>query len=405
MHIVLVSREFLPARRYGGIGVFFTELSHALSQLGHKVTVLCASDDTRTESVEQRENLTIHRLPGSDFCIEGIEGSLFISRIRSWVRQFTRYTSYRERLAEEIDSLIAKNNCDVVLCSEFGAEAITWAQRKRTIPLLVHLDGPTYLDRNTGQHAKFKFKSIYLKRIAADEYQMLRSADKIFSISHAMAKFVHYDACLQKEISVIPNFIKYEEWQSSFSKEHKNRIFFAGTIIEGKGAFDLVSAVKILHAQGFNVSLRMAGRLSRAGEKLRKNLFNDNAFEFLGAISREALKKEYAEAALTCFPSWWEPFGIVCIEAMAAGALVLMSNKGGGPEIIEDGVNGFLVDPQDPKRLAAKIAEIIRLPAEQKTMIRKRAQEDVLKKFDSSVVVPKFVELIENTIKNFKIRI
>ena len=86
---------------------------------------------------------------------------------------------------------------------------------------------------------------------------------------------------------------------------------------------------------------------------------------------------------------------------MAAGALVLMSNKGGGPEIIEDGVNGFLIEPRDPKRLAAKIAEIMRLPEEQKAMIRKRAQEDVLKKFDSSVVVPIFVELFTRTIKEF----
>jgi len=401
MKIVFVSREYQPSQRCGGMGSFYTDLSKELCRLGHQVTVLCASDDTEQERIEVNEGISVHRLPGGDFCIAGIEGQATLARLRSWFRQSSRYTAYRKRVACEIDKLIENKCCDVVVCSEYGAETIAWAENKRATPLVVKCSGPTYLDRAVGRSAQFNFMQFPLKKIADDEYRLLCKADAIFAPSKAMADFVKKDVGLQKEICVIPNFIRFDEWAISFPKEIKNRIFFAGTVNAGKGAFDLVTAVKILRAQGLNLTLRMAGRLSEEGEKLKESLLNDNAYEFLGAISREALKKEYAEAALTCFPSWWEPFGIVCIEAMAAGALVLMSNKGGGPEIIEDGVNGFLIEPRDPKRLAAKIAEIMRLPEEQKAMIRKRAQEDVLKKFDSSVVVPIFVELFTRTIKEF----
>jgi len=86
---------------------------------------------------------------------------------------------------------------------------------------------------------------------------------------------------------------------------------------------------------------------------------------------------------------------------MAAGALVLASTKGGGPEIIEDGRNGFLVEPKDPARLADKIAEILNLPTEQKNWIRACAQEDARKRFDCSVVGPRFVEFLDLTVNDF----
>lgn len=399
--IVIVSREYSPSLRCGGIGSFFSDLSSELCNQRLYVTILCASDNTKSETIEHYDGKTVHRLSGADFCVSGVEGSEPLSSFRSWLRQTTRYNLYRQCVANELDKLIEEDNCDVVISSEYGAETIIWASKKRNVPLIVHCDGPTYLDRASGQRARFFLRQFPLKRLAAEEYRMLKHADAICTPSLAMADFISHDCGLHGDIKVIPNFVRFDKWYTKISEPVNGRIFFAGTITEGKGAFDLIDAVKKLRSKGYDLTLRMAGRIARAGKKFQSYFERDNGIELLGMLPRDCLKKEYAEAELVCFPSWWEPFGIVCIEAMASGTLVLMSNKGAGPEIIKDGVNGFLIEPKDSSKLANKIAEILNLPFEKKNLIRLRAQEDIRNNFDSSIIIPKFIDYIKNVIQNY----
>lgn len=68
--------------------------------------------------------------------------------------------------------------------------------------------------------------------------------------------------------------------------------------------------------------------------------------EFLGRVSHEALVAEYANALCVVCPAYDEDFGLTCVEAMAVGKPVIACKDGGGyVELIEDGVDGFLVDP------------------------------------------------------------
>ena len=74
MHICFVCREYPPSLRGGGIASYQKEMAYGLVTLGHKVTVICASDNTRLESTIKEGNLTIIRLKGGDFIISAVEG-------------------------------------------------------------------------------------------------------------------------------------------------------------------------------------------------------------------------------------------------------------------------------------------------------------------------------------------
>ena len=108
--------------------------------------------------------------------------------------------------------------------------------------------------------------------------------------------------------------------------------------------------------------------------KLLRSLAAKRHVEFLGAINDEELARRYRTAAVVVMPSVEETcygrrvavselLGLVVLESMASGAPVIASRVGGLPEIVEDGVTGYLVPPGDVAALGARIADVLGDPA------------------------------------------
>jgi D-inositol-3-phosphate glycosyltransferase len=81
---------------------------------------------------------------------------------------------------------------------------------------------------------------------------------------------------------------------------------------------------------------------------------------FLGALSRERVAELFAAAQLVLVPSFSETFGLVALEAAAAGTAVIAQRVGGLVEAVEDGVTGLLVDDRDPHAWALAIDRVLR---------------------------------------------
>jgi len=79
-----------------------------------------------------------------------------------------------------------------------------------------------------------------------------------------------------------------------------------------------------------------------------KRLLNDSGIEFMGEIGDGEKGSFLGDAAPLLFPiNWPEPFGLVMIEAMANGTPVIGFRRGSAPEIIDDGVTGYVIDNTD----------------------------------------------------------
>ena len=85
----------------------------------------------------------------------------------------------------------------------------------------------------------------------------------------------------------------------------------------------------------------------------------DSHVQFRGFIEHGKLPDHYANADLFVLPSKMEAFGLVLAEAMASGLPVVSTRVGGIPEVVEEGVTGLLVPPNDPPALAEAIIDLL----------------------------------------------
>jgi glycosyltransferase involved in cell wall biosynthesis len=129
-----------------------------------------------------------------------------------------------------------------------------------------------------------------------------------------------------------------------FHKKGSEYLAFLGRVSPEKGLDD---AIKIAKQAG--MTLRIAAKVDNEDkeyfESVIKPLLNDPLVEFIGEIGYPEKGEFLGDAAALLFPiNWPEPFGLVMIEALACGTPVIAYSSGSVPEVLEDGVTGFLVD-------------------------------------------------------------
>lgn len=101
------------------------------------------------------------------------------------------------------------------------------------------------------------------------------------------------------------------------------------------------------------------GPLRSDHERLAADLQLSQRVIFAGALERREVVKRLHGCTVFVLPSRSEPFGIAIVEGMACGKAVVGSRTGGIPEIVEDGRDGLLVEPDDPEALAAAIQKLL----------------------------------------------
>jgi len=146
----------------------------------------------------------------------------------------------------------------------------------------------------------------------------------------------------------------------------RRRVVFAGRISAPKGLDVLLRAVGDLDAElvvcGDGVRLEATRRLAR-------RLGIEGRVAFRGWLDADDLARELADAAVLALPSRWpEPFGLVGIEALAAGRPVVASLAGGVRDWLQDGVNGLGVPPADPRALARALEQLLDDPERRRAM-------------------------------------
>jgi len=171
----------------------------------------------------------------------------------------------------------------------------------------------------------------------------------------------------------------------------KIRLFSCGRLNVVKGHQDLMQVVRLLVDRGLNVELEIAGEDDDGGHGYRKilqakllELKLENHVRLLGAIDAKAVKEKILQAHLFVLASWSEPLGVAYMEAMACGVPTIGTDAGGVPELIENGVNGVLVPPQNPLILSDAISSIINNP-DQAVRLGKAGRARVVEGFRSTL--------------------
>lgn len=397
MHICFVCREYIPSLRGGGIASYIKEMAHGLCEKGHKVTVICASDDTKEESTYQDKKVEVIRLKGGDFLIPEKESTSILKKFRT----FYRFFSYRRRILETILKL---KDIDIIEVPEYGAEG--YYLNKLPIPVITRLHTPMLLDHFYFNIQKLNKNNWHYYWQGLQEFKQMKQAKYITSCSTSLkewsSKFLGIPS---NKIQVIYNPIQTSRWvlkTNHLQNLSVKTILFAGTICDWKGCGDLAEACQMLQLNTqMPFELHLVGKTGIYAEELQKKYGRYPWFKLIGKIPREELMKRYAEADVICFPSWWENMPMVCIEAMLCGGIVIGSNSGGMSEIISNEENGFLIPPpHQPKILAKTIQKAINLSEQRRQEISQNAQKRIRDDFSMDTILQQTISYYQQVIND-----
>jgi glycosyltransferase involved in cell wall biosynthesis len=130
---------------------------------------------------------------------------------------------------------------------------------------------------------------------------------------------------------------------------------------EHKGQDVLLRAFQQLAGQfpALELDLIGEGPFRVALEKLAAELGIGDRVNLRGLVPSEQVREEVAGARAFCLPSRREPFGMVLVEAMSLGIPIVATTAGGIPEVVRHGVDGVLVEPDDPERLGQALRQVL----------------------------------------------
>jgi glycosyltransferase involved in cell wall biosynthesis len=157
-----------------------------------------------------------------------------------------------------------------------------------------------------------------------------------------------------ERIICLPNFVDVESYRSSPAKDY---FLYFGRLLYEKGLDLLIRAAAGLGRGSLHIL--GDGPVRRELEELASEVGGENIV-FLGHRSGEELRRILSEAQFVVLPSrWYENLPFSIMEAFASGKAVVASDLGGIPEMVEDGVNGYLFPPGDIDDLAARLASLL----------------------------------------------
>lgn len=221
------------------------------------------------------------------------------------------------------------------------------------------------------------------------------------AVSEAAARY-HAGALGLPEGSfrIIPNAVDVERFRSArpIPGDAPPTLLFVGRLEKRKGLEQLIRAYVMLKTERPDVRLLVVGEgpeRDRCQALLPARLRSD--VNFLGRVDHEDLPRFFRSADLYVSPALGgESFGIVLIEAMAAGTPVVASDIPGYRSVLKDGVHGLLVPPGDPKSLAGAIGEL--LGNESRRVSMGRDGQQAVRAYDWTSVTARIRDVYESVV-------
>lgn len=369
LRVLMVSWEY-PPHVVGGLGKHVMELLPALARRSdvrvHLLTPRWAGGD----AIEQQGNAVIHRVDPPT-----TNGDIFTA---AWQTNLV-LEQYIESLWQEEGPFDLIHAHDWLVA--FVANAL---KRIHKVPVIATIHAT---EKGRGRGHLGSEQSHAINHV---EWWLVYEAWRVIACSAFMAGEVRdYFACPADKIDVIPNGVdptplqedaagNDDGFRAMYALDEEQIVFHVGRLVHEKGAHVLVEAIPRVLAQAPSAKFVIAGRGPML-HQLRRRAWEIGVGEkvlFPGFISDVDRNRLFRLANCAVFPSLYEPFGIVALEAMAARCPVVVSEVGGLKEVVEHDRTGITVYPDNPDSLAWGILQTLTRP-EQARERAKLAQQVV----------------------------
>jgi glycosyltransferase involved in cell wall biosynthesis len=356
MKIALVSEHANPLATIGGVdaggqNVHVAALASGLVKRGHDVTVFTRRDDTSTSrQVRAPEGYLVEHVPA------GPPSDVPKDELLQYMPAFARHL--RRRWREERVDLVHAHFWMSGLASVDAATSVG-------VPVVqtFHALG-SVKRRHQGPHDTSPPRRVSLER------RLCRSVDHVIATCTDEVEELRVLGLRRAQASVIPCGVDTDAFRPAQAPARtRPRLLVIGRIVERKGVGNVIEA--LAHVPG--VELVIAGgpaeevlgtdpQVVRLRE-LARGLGVADRVRFLGAVSRDDVPALMCSCDVVVAVPWYEPFGIVPVEAMACGRPVVGSAVGGLLDTVVPGVTGELVPPRRPDLLAPVLRDLLADPA------------------------------------------
>jgi glycosyltransferase involved in cell wall biosynthesis len=246
-------------------------------------------------------------------------------------------------------------------------------------------------------YKKVPFPRLYLSVLTRLAAWALRQSDFVRAVSSSTQQKVSR-VIPDKPVFIFPTYTDIELFlaEPEPAANAAGTVLFAGALIYLKGVHNLIEAMAAVGADYPRSRLVVVGRGEYRGEleKLAQRLGLSDRVTFTDELPQSLLRKYMQECHILVLPSLTEGLPRVLLEAMACGKPVIGTAVGGIPELIEDGVSGFLVPPDDVASLAESIKKLLADEGLARDM-GQRGRDFVARTFSTERYVAGYAEIVE----------
>lgn len=394
MRIIFVTTELATNdNSSGGLASFTANMARIFHDRGHDVTVLVVS--TAEQKLHLEDEIEIHSvfIPKADW-----DEYDYISRIysedqihadnmrKTWVR-----IKKMELVRQKIEELSNIGKIDIVhYCSSASLSLFASSD----IPYIVRVSSYRNLwfpEKDTPR-TSLRYEDNQLSASAMLEKHMLQKCRYIVSPSNLLAdigkRYLNINPIVIESPFALDSICEDKCIWDTYLK-NKQYVLYYGTLRYLKGAHILAGIAKEFLNKNKEFYLVLAGR-----DTILRDQYDDEEMKasdyikkyaeeycdrvvYLGSLEREKLYPIIKNAELCILPSRIENLSNACIEAMAMGKIVVATNGASYEQLIEDGVNGFLRERDNPDSFLEGIERVLSLSKSEKKILSENAKETV----------------------------
>lgn len=236
---------------------------------------------------------------------------------------------------------------------------------------------------------KSAWTNYYEKRMVLKSFRKKRLS--VITISDETERFARKVLSNSIPVYKLHNAIDYDRFFSEVRNRNEGQIVMIGSFVPKKNQLLAIQAIQELDSRGHKVVLNLVGDgpLKSNLEKYSQENGISHLVNFLGVVDYP--EKVLSEASIYLHTAIIEPFGLVLLEAMAAGLPVVCTNGGGNSDLIVEGENGFMINEFSPELLAYKV-EFLWKNADKRMEMGRKAQE-YSRQFDMKSYVDRLIQL------------
>ena len=383
--VCFISPEYWPLS--GGTGAYVYYLSNELLKNGYKIYVVTGSNQTQDIQVNPQLDVSFLKIPKMPI-VKSFMLAAVSNRKLQKVRNIANVDVTHPQLPLTPNFAVPPSFGKTLVCTVHS----TWKGEAEAIR------GEPYSRLNANE--KFLVSFNWFLRFF--EEGMLKRARKIIAVSHFTKwELTNYYKISESKIRVIHNGVDINKFKPAAGGKRRVKqelgfkpddiaIVSVGRLYARKGLFTLIESMPAVAKRFPNAKFIISGK-GQSDEMDKLNAYADKLgvksnMIFTGYYPDKKLPKLYQAADVFAFSTFYEHHPFAVLEALATGLPAVTTTVGGIPETIDNGKNGLLVKPFNPRQFSEKILYLLEHPAEAAEMGSK-ARKTIVENYDWRIVV------------------